>query len=160
MDFKKYVYIAEMPTKARFTTTFWYRDGKCVCTQRPGESLAEGFDTTDCVSQQKFDDYTYKQALAEYRLNEGKLREKFKVDLFQDLMIENHPMREKLFEIAWGIGRRDLPEVYHYANMLSELIEPPAGTVIISKNAVIWGPNTCEIGVEGKAAELQEALAK
>lgn len=160
MDFNKYVFIAERPTKARFTTTFWYRDGKCVCTQRPGESLAEGLNTADCVKQQKFDDYTYKQALAEYRLNEAKLREKFKVDLFEDLGIEHHPLREKLFDMAWGVGRRDLPEVYHHANMLSELLELPAGTVIVSKDTVIWGPNTRKIGVEGKAAELQEALAK
>jgi hypothetical protein len=41
-----------------------------------------------------------REANLAYRAEDRRLTEKFKNDLFEDLGVENHPKREKLYELA------------------------------------------------------------
>jgi hypothetical protein len=60
----------------------------------------------------------------EYRVEEGKMREKFKSDLFKEFGIESNPKRDLLFSKAWELGHSDgFASVANYAQDLVELIQ-------------------------------------
>lgn len=67
-----------------------------------------------------------RKARAESRRAETEVEAKFKAELFKELGIETHPMRDRLYSIAWDCGHAyGLGEVKIYAQDLVELIGPP-----------------------------------
>lgn len=153
MDFSKYVNVP-YPSSAEFTTTFWYRAGQVVCKQKPGESLAVGFDTTKCVKEKFTDEVALKKARAE---RTQRIMAEFKRDLFEELGIANHPMREKLYSKAWENGHSSgFQEVYNCALNLVDLIEVPENAVLVTAEGVAFGP-----GARNSATiEAAEKLAR
>lgn len=159
MNFDNYQSKLPFPHKRAFTTTFWYKGGKCVCTQLPGESLASGFDTKSCVKEVVVDDVTYQQACSAWSAEEERVVNLFKQDLFIELGITYHPLRKKLYAMAWERGHANgLTEVFNCAVNLVDLMEIPEGAVLVSKDSVVWGPRTVTIQADEKAAELQDLL--
>lgn len=143
MDFTKYVNNLKYPRPHDFSTTYWYRAGQVVCTQKPGESLASGFDTSKCVKEVCCDEEGLKAARAAYNAETQRIHAQFKQDLFADLGIENHPLRNKLFSKAWDDGHANgFAEVYNCALNLVDLIEVPENTVLVTANGVAFGPGT------------------
>lgn len=123
MDFDKYKNTLPYPSESQFRTTYWYRGGRCVCTQKPGESLAPGFDTSSCVKETAVDKDALRAARAAYGAETSRLLELFKRDMFEDLGIADNPKRDKLFSIAWDKGHSaGLSEVYNEAQDLVDLI--------------------------------------
>lgn len=58
-----------------------------------------------------------------YREEDRRLKELFKSYLFLELGIQDHPKREKLFELAWDHGHSaGYVEVYGYATDFMELL--------------------------------------
>jgi hypothetical protein len=65
-------------------------------------------------------------ALIEARKLEAEEEKRFKEQLFKELNIENHPMRDILYRIAWENGHSSgLHEVKWWADELVELIRLP-----------------------------------
>lgn len=157
MNFDSYKHTAPYPSRSDFTVTYWYRGGKCVCTQKPGESLASGFDTTGCMKQAEVDEAGLRAAREKYNAETARVTAEFKADLFKDLGIENHPMREKLYSKAWEDGHSaGFSEVYNCASNLVDLIEVPTGYVLVSADTITFGPGTRN----DKATKAAERLAK
>jgi len=66
---------------------------------------------------------TYQAEIKAYREDEGRLREEFKQDLFEELGITQNPKREALWSKAWGEGHHaGLGEVLSEASDLVDLI--------------------------------------
>lgn len=153
MDFSKYVNVP-YPSSAEFTTIFWYRAGQVVCKQKPGESLAAGFDTTKCVKEKFTDEDALKKARA---ARTQRIMAEFKRDMFEELGIANHPMREKLYSKAWENGHSSgFQEVYNCALNLVDLIEVPENAVLVTAEGVAFGR-----GARNSATiEAAEALAR
>lgn len=159
MYFSKYVNIIPYPSSDAFTTTFWYRAGQVVCKQKPGESLAGGFDTTKCVKEKVTDEVAFKKAKVAYAVEQQRIMAEFKCDLFEELGIANHPMREKLYSKAWEDGHSSgFQEVYNCALNLVDLIEVPENAVLVTAERVVFGRG---LGVCNSATiEAAEALAR
>lgn len=157
MDFSKYVNNVPYPSSAAFTTTFWYRAGQVVCKQKPGESLAAGFDTTKCVKEKVTDEVALKKAKDAYGAEQQRIMAEFKRDLLADLGIENHPLREKLYSKAWEDGHSSgFEEIYNCALNLVDLIEVPENAVLVTAEGVAFGP-----GARNSATiEAAEKLAR
>lgn len=65
----------------------------------------------------------WKEQCREWKNQCAEIEERFKKDLFKYLDIENHPKRERLFEIAWGLGHSEgLRSVVEYAEELVDLL--------------------------------------
>ena len=112
-----------------------------MCTQKPGESLAAGFDTSKCVKERTVDMNGLQQARMEYGAEDRRIAEQFKADLFETLGISRHPMREKLYSKAWSDGHASgYQEVFNCAQDLVELIELPADAVLVTSAEVTFGP--------------------
>ncbi len=159
MDFNKYKNTKVYPNSADYTTVYWYRAGKVVCTQRPGESLAAGFDTTKCIREKVIDDAALAAAAAEWRAEQGRLTEMFRQDLIKELDIEDHPMRNKLLNKAWEDGHSSgLQEVYHCALNLVDLIEIPEDCVLVSAKKILFGAGTRTNAVADAAEKLARKL--
>lgn len=159
MNFQNYQNTLPFPHKHAFTTTFWYKGGKCVCTQRPGESLASGFDTKSCVKEVVVDDAAYQEACNAWNNEEQRVVSLFKQDLFNELDIAQHPLRQKLYALAWERGHANgLTEVFNCALNLMDFMEIPEGAVLVAKDGVVWGPRTVTVQADEKAAELQDLL--
>lgn len=160
MNFDKYINHLDYPHAAMYTTTYWYSGGKVVCTQKPGESLASGFDTSACVKERVCDDEALKAARVAYGAETQRIAEEFKKDLFADLGIENHPMRGKLYKLAWDDGHPSgFQEVYNCACNLVDLIEIPPRAVLVTPDAIINGGGMSYWrDVEKAAKALQKVL--
>lgn len=85
MDFTKYVNNLKYPRPHDFSTTYWYHAGQVACTQKPGESLASGFDTSKCVKEVYCDEEGLYAALVAYNAETRRIHTQFKQDLFADL---------------------------------------------------------------------------
>ena len=159
MNFSKYVNNTPYPSTSDFTTTYWYRAGQVVCKQKPGESLASGFDTTKCVKEKVTDEVALKKAREAYGAEQQRIVAEFKRDLFADLGIENHPMREKLYSKAWDDGHSGgFAEIYNCACDLVDLIEIPRGAVLVTRDSVISGGGESDWRSVLKAAKALQKL--
>lgn len=126
MNFDAYKNALPYPRKGDFQTTYWYKQGRCVCTQKPGESLAPGFDAKSCVKEVVADEDAYRAARDAYHAEERRLTEQFKADLLHDLDMANHPLADKFYAKAWEMGHANgLGEVYNCAHNLSDLFDCP-----------------------------------
>lgn len=90
------------PTKADFTTKFYYKNGKRVATMRPGDQpvLVE----QGSVEEKVVNEEAFKTARAEYGRHEAVLRERFIVDLLKDNDVEDNEFTRALYSIAWVQG--------------------------------------------------------
>ncbi len=133
------------PNKADFSSKYWYRAGKVIAKQEAGEEnivfiAGNGSpeDLANCLSETIADKEKFDQAKKDYQAETRRLMDLFAQDLFKDLGIENHPMRDKLFSKAWEDGHSNgLSEVYNCALNLVDLIELPKGSILITPTDVI-----------------------
>lgn len=64
-----------------------------------------------------------KETREQYREEDRRLYDLFKQDMFKDLGIENHPKRERFFDLAWSDGHASgYQEVYNIALEWSDLL--------------------------------------
>ena len=173
MDTSTYRVDKPYPSKAQFTTTYWYSLGKLVARSINGGPICEldsegrvakhlePSDVKNLVHESKLDETAFRNARDEYGREEGLQYERFRRDLFKELGIEHHPLREKLFSRAWDEGHSaGYAEVLNCAHNLMDLIELPKGAVLVTKDMVYWGGLGCpSIEADGAAATLQEKLA-
>lgn len=173
MDASTYKVDKPYPTKAQFTTTYWYALGKLVASSIGNGPICEldsegrvvrhldASDVKNLVREAVTDDTAFKAARDAYGREESLVYERFKHDLFEELGIQHHPLREKLFSKAWEDGHSaGYGEVLTCAHDLMDLIELPKGAVLVSKDCVYWGGLGCpSIEADGAAATLQEKLA-
>jgi len=159
MDFTKYVNNVPYPSSTQFTTVYWYKGGKVVCTQKPGESLASGFDTSKCVREKVVDEAALAAARKAYHDEERRIHDQFRADLVAELGIENHPMRDKLLSKAWADGHANgFQEVHNCALDLVDLIELPDNAVLVTANAVAFGRFARNPGTIEAAEKLARKL--
>lgn len=162
MDFDKYKNALPYPTEAEFRTTFWYKGGKLVAERRGEEAAVahvSGLRLEECTKEVVVDKDALRAARAKYNAETARLTELFRQDMFEDLGIENHPLREKLYSKAWNDGHSaGLSEVYNCAQDLVDLIEVPRGAVLITKDAVLWGGLCPSADASEAAVGLQKEL--
>ena len=102
-----------------FSTTHYYKEGKLIKTLPSSEFPNFDFSVKETV----IDREAQKSHQVKCRAEESRLYEEFKSDLFEDLGITDNPKREKLFSLAWEIGRSTgYSDVYSVACGLVELI--------------------------------------
>lgn len=121
MNFSDYENKLPFPNKADFTTTYYYEHGQCVFQVGPGEEVPEnlhGF-----VREVALDKDAYFAKVEAHRAEGRRLKEKFKVDLFDDLDITDNPKAELLFNLALKYGDEEISRIYDYAFELVELIK-------------------------------------
>ena len=121
MNFSDYENKLPYPNKADFTTTYYYEHGQCVYQVGPGEEVPEnlhGF-----VREVALDKEAYFAKVEERKAEGRRLREKFKVDLFDDLGIADNPKAELLFILALKYGDVEISRIYDYAVEMVELIK-------------------------------------
>lgn len=133
MNFDQYKNTMPYPRRHDFNTTYWYKGGKLVAIQGAGQPPVEpGFDFASCVREDVFNKDAFDKARDMHHAVEQRVYEQFKADLFNDLGIANHPMREKLFSMAWEDGHgAGYSEVYDCALGLVDLIQVPAGYMLV-----------------------------
>lgn len=155
MNFDLYENTLDYPCAADFTTTHYYRDGACIHTRTPSTPHHPSF-TDGCIREVIVDKAALKAAQTAYYAETSRLQEQFKQDLFAELEITNHPMREKMYSQAWDDGHSSgLSEVYNCALSLVNLIEVPAGFVLVSADTMIFGSGV--LGLGRKTTEIQRA---
>lgn len=166
MDFERYKITRHYPRSTKFTTTYFYKEGKCIATLKPGEELPADVDVKGCLRESIVDDDAFNQAKMLYSAESVRLETQFKIDLFEDLGIEDHPMREKLYAKAYESGHpHGHEEVYNCAQSLVELIELPIGSVLVSQHEVYHGRGLSKDAksaqlIEDAIVNLQEALKR
>jgi hypothetical protein len=64
------------------------------------------------------------QSFDKYLAEESRLRSFLKGDLEEEHGLQNHPKRDRLFEIAWKYGSPDYKKVVSYYADLAELLKP------------------------------------
>lgn len=125
MNFAKYTNTYPYPTKADFTTTYYYKAGKLVATSTLEElhhHIPE-IDLKDCTKESIMNRELFTIEHNKYYESKRELEKQFKVDLADELGLTGHPKFDKLFEIAWDRGHSDgYQEVYYEAEKLAELL--------------------------------------
>lgn len=169
MNFDKYKNHLPYPRKQDYKTTFWYRAGKCIAKQGPNDPVPEvfvaGIDPNvkgafdGYTSETVCDDSAFNAARDLYNTAERASYDTFKQDLFDDLGIASHPMRDALFAKAWEDGHSaGFSEVYNCASNLTDLIQIPKGYVLVSSDNEIFGEGTHRGAVTLAVSKLQRAL--
>lgn len=152
--------------KANFTTVFWYRGGKTVAKKTGAEPVVileheQSLELSKCLSEKVLDNVAFSAAAEAYKTETRRLTDIFKQDLFEDLGIEVHPLRDKLFSKAWERGHGyGFAEVYSCAEDLMDLLELPPYTVLITPATVmINNVNHSNLSaIHNIANKLQELL--
>ena len=160
MNFDKYKNTLSYPAKEQFTTKFWYKNGKVVAERRGDEATithVSGLRMEECVLEKVVDEAALKAARLAYGQETAKLTDQFKADLFKDLGITHHPMREKLYSKAWENGHSaGLSEVYNVAYDLVDLIKVPQGFVLVGTEVIMFGG----LSPSAEADRVAKRLAK
>lgn len=147
------------PDRKKFSTYYYYSKGKVVHTAS-GDSDVAPIGIEYAFREKVLDEQAFEEARKAYMKAEADAHSKFKADLFADLGIEDHPLREKLFSKAWDDGHSSgYQEVYNCALGLVELFELPAGAVLVTKDAVISG-GVLSVAAQKAAEKLAGELAK
>jgi hypothetical protein len=170
MDFDAYKNTLPYPRDGDFKTTFWYKRGKMIA-KRVGDGEIEyqdPFDTDapppdalnrECTRETDIDNEALKAARRKYNEETGRLTAQFRLDLFEDLGISDHPMRDKLYSKAWEDGHSaGLSEVYNVASDLVDLIAVPQGFVLVGKDMIKFGGICPSADAEAAARELAKEL--
>jgi hypothetical protein len=168
MNFKDYKVPMDYPSKSAFQTKYWYNRGVLCWQQNPGDKVPVrkqtlGPDLKHCVVETVVDEQAFKAAREKYATLEREMYERFKHDLFKDLDIEQHPMRELLYSKAWSEGHAaGLQDVYDCALDLVDFLTPPEGSILVSKEKVVYPTKALRsrnaLRIESLVAELQELL--
>jgi hypothetical protein len=75
------------------------------------------------VTQRIVNEEAYKEQHTKYRAEERRLYDEFKQDLFEEYRVQEHPKREKVFNLAWEHGHASgYSEVYNYFGDFVDLI--------------------------------------
>lgn len=90
------------PSKADFTTTYYYKGGKLIATIRAGQQ--SGVIVSDCVREKEFDDDAFKAAAQAYGNESRRLSELFIVDLFHDNGVPDDEFTRALYNVAYQRG--------------------------------------------------------
>lgn len=134
MIFDAYKNPLPYPSKRSFTRIFWYKGGRVVARQDPGDQAPKILDEdlpaygplSGALKEEVVDRDGFFRAREAYQQESNRLREQFKHDLFEDLGILGHPKAEKLFKMAWeDVAWQDVHDfqgVYMKAEKLAELI--------------------------------------
>lgn len=127
------------PDRKKFSTYYYYSKGKVVHTCSGDSDVAP--DGIEYAFREKvLDEAAFDAARKAYLQAETDALRRFKEDLFADLGISDHPLRDKLFSKAWDDGHSSgYSEVYNCALNLVDLFELPPGAVLVTKDAVICG---------------------
>lgn len=109
MNFESYEVGMAYPPSSAFKTKYWYKNGVLCWRQLPTDEKPVLMQTLGpklehCVVEVSTDEEAFKKARAEYARLEREAHERFKHDLFEELGIQFHPLREKLFSKAWEDG--------------------------------------------------------
>lgn len=149
MDFDKYKNTLPYPTKEQFTTKFWYKEGQTIARQLPGQSIEylvtniapnRDIRTLNAICETTVDEEGLRVARRAYGEETARLTAQFKADLFEDLGISDHPMREKLYSKAWEDGHSaGFSEVYNVASDLVDLIAVPQGFALVGAELIMFG---------------------
>ena len=144
MDFESYKNTLPYPRSVEHDITYWYRGGKLVA-KRIGDGPTLDPDGVELeigkvaaalmnsVKERVIDDKALTAARQAYNAEAARLHQKFRDDLFVDLGITMHPLRDKLFAKAWEDGHSSgYSEVYNCALGLMDLIELPSKAVLIT----------------------------
>lgn len=102
MNFAKYTNTYPYPSKADFTSTYYYKEGKLVAVSKISalEHLIPEIALKDCVKEAVFDFKSFQETRNTYHSNGNTLRTQFKEDLAEDLGLTNHPKWDKLYQYA------------------------------------------------------------
>lgn len=125
MNFTKYNNTYPYPSKADFTTTYYYKGGELVATSTAHDfkHLIPEVELKDCVKEVDFDKDAFNLERNNYHTTSADLSLQFKADLADELGLTNHPKWDKLFEIAWEEEHDcGYEAVYNYASTLAELL--------------------------------------
>ena len=120
MNFEDYKNNLNYPRKADFTTTFYYKGGKCIAAVRPGEQKPQI--ASDAVKDTVVNEDAYRTAISEYGKHDARLREMFCVDLLQDYGLPDNEFTRQLISIAYAEGHSSgYSEIYNCFDALSNL---------------------------------------
>lgn len=125
MNFAKYNNTYPYPSKADFTTTYYYKEGKLVATStvKAFERHIPEINLKNCTKESVFDRDSYVNEGNKYHINDRNLKTQFKADLADELGLTGHPKWDKLFDIAWEEEHDcGYEAVYNYASTLAELL--------------------------------------
>jgi hypothetical protein len=76
------------------------------------------------VMQKFLNEEAYKEQRTKYNVESARLHTEFKEDIFDEFGVQNHPKRERVFEMAWDRGHSSgFSEVYLVFEELVELIK-------------------------------------
>lgn len=125
MNFTKYNNTYPYPSKADFTTTYYYKEGKLVATStvKAFERHIPEINLKNCTKEVDFDKDAFNLERNNYHTTSADLSLQFKADLADELGLTGHPKFDKLFDIAWEEEHDcGYEAVYNYASTLAELL--------------------------------------
>ena len=125
MNFAKYNNTYPYPSKADFTSTYYYKEGKLVAigTIKSLDHKITEIALKDCVKEVIVDNAAFTLGRDKYYGNNALMQANFKADLADELGLTNHPKWDKLFEIAWDEEHAGgYAAVYNFAETLAELL--------------------------------------
>ncbi len=125
MNFAKYNNTYPYPSKADFTTTYYYKFGELVAVSK-GEGINHikpEIEIKNCVKDVSFRRADYLLELSNHHKAGHDAELQFKADLADELGLTGHPKWDKLFDIAWEEEHDcGYEAVYNYASTLAELL--------------------------------------
>lgn len=122
MNFAKYSNTYPYPSKADFTSTYYYKEGKLVAigTMKSMDHKIQEISLRDCVKEVIVDSEAFQRARNEYYDASNQARELFKQDLADELGLTGHPKFNLLYDLANnGDG---FQSTYEEAERLAELL--------------------------------------
>lgn len=102
MNFAKYNNTYPYPSKADFTSTYYYKEGKLVAVSTVANldhKLPE-IALKDCVKEVIVDSEAFQRARNEYYDASSRARDLFKEDLADELGLTGHPKFNLLYDLA------------------------------------------------------------
>lgn len=133
MNFDKYVNTLPYPDRNDYTTTFYYKAGKCVgqrigagaVTFPDGRSMmAVQVVPKDWVTEKVVDEAAFREGQERYIAEARRLEELFKADLFEEFGVSDNPKRELCYVIAYRSGHsHGYSEIYAEFSDIVELIQ-------------------------------------
>ncbi len=116
------------PDRREYTGVFVYDKGKLVWQGGLNdyslvlESLKRNH--PNYVMQKFVNEESYKEQRTKWNVENARLHTEFKEDIFGEFGVQNHPKRERVFELAWDRGHSSgFSEVYLVFEELVELIK-------------------------------------
>lgn len=125
MNFQKYVNTYPYPSKADFTTTYYYHTGQLVAVSTVSnlDHKIPEIALKDCTKETVINRELFSLEQARYHENSIYLKQQFKADLADELGLTGHAKFDKLFEMAWCNNVAEgYKAVYETASELAELL--------------------------------------